>query len=42
LPADRWFSEWLHNQTALSLQRQLHFAGIPLVIFPIKLMSPKP
>jgi K+ transporter len=41
LPADRWFSEWLHNQTALSLQRQLHFAGIPLVIFPIKLMSLK-
>src|ERR1039458_3984404 len=38
LPADRWFSEWLHNQTALSLQRQLHFAGIPLVIFPIKLI----
>jgi hypothetical protein len=38
LPADRWFSEWLHNQTALSLQRQLHFDGIPLVIFPIKLI----
>lgn len=37
LPANRWFSEWLHNQTALSLQRQLHFEGIPLVIFPIKL-----
>jgi hypothetical protein len=38
LPPDRWFSEWLHNQTALSLQRQLHFAGIPLVIVPIKLI----
>ena len=38
LPADRWFSEWLHNQSALSLQRQLHFDGIPLVIFPIKLI----
>ncbi len=38
LPADRWFSEWLHNQTALSLQRQLHFSGIPLVILPIRLL----
>jgi len=38
LPANRWFSEWLHNQTALSLQRQLHFEGIPLVIFPVKLI----
>lgn len=37
LPKERWFSEWLHNQTALSLQRQLHFNGIPLVILPIKL-----
>jgi len=38
LRPDRWFSEWLHNQTALSLQRQLHFAGIPFVIVPIKLI----
>ena len=37
LPANRWFAEWLHNQTALGLQRQLHIEGIPLVILPIKL-----
>lgn len=38
LPASHWFAEWLHNQTALGLQRQLHHDGIPLVIFPIKLI----
>ncbi len=38
LPANRWFAEWLHNQTALGLQRQLHVEGIPLVILPIKLI----
>jgi hypothetical protein len=38
LPANHWFAEWLHNQTALGLQRQLHLEGIPLVIFPIKLI----
>jgi len=38
LPANRWFSEWLHNQTAFSLQRKLHLEGIPLVIMPIKLI----
>jgi hypothetical protein len=38
LPGNRWFSEWLHNQTALALQRRLHLQGIPLVIFPIKLI----
>jgi amino acid transporter len=37
LSPNRWFAEWLHNQTALGLQRQLHLEGIPLVILPIKL-----
>ena len=38
LPANRWFTEWLHNQTALGLQRKLHLEGIPLVILPINLI----
>ncbi len=37
LPAERGLSEWLHNQTAIGLQRKLHLEGIPLVILPIKL-----
>ncbi len=38
LPPNRWFTEWLHNQTALGLQRKLLLEGIPLVILPIKLI----
>jgi len=38
LPANHWFAEWMHNQTALGLQRKLHLDGIPLVILPIKLI----
>ncbi|MPQ67871.1 MULTISPECIES: APC family permease [Pseudomonas] len=35
---DSWgFSEWLHNQTPLLLQRRLHLDGIPLVILPLRL-----
>ncbi|MEX3855579.1 amino acid transporter [Paraburkholderia youngii] len=37
LPASRRFGEWLHNQTALGLQRRLHLEGIPLIILPISL-----
>jgi amino acid transporter len=37
LPAGRRFGEWLHNQTALGLQRRLHLNGIPLVVLPITL-----
>ena len=39
LPANRWFTEWLHNQTALGIQRKLLLEGIPLVILPIKLTT---
>ena len=37
LQGNQWIAEWLHNQTALGLQRRLHLEGIPLVILPIKL-----
>ncbi|MFM0513760.1 APC family permease [Paraburkholderia sp. RL17-373-BIF-A] len=37
LPGNRRFSELLHNQTALGLQRRLHLDGIPLVVLPITL-----
>jgi len=36
-PAEKRFVEWLHNQTALGLQRRLQTEAIPLVIIPIKL-----
>lgn len=37
LPPRRRLAEWLHNQTALGLQRRLHAAGIPLMVLPIRL-----
>jgi hypothetical protein len=37
LPGRRRIGEWLHNQTALGLQRRLHQDGIPLVVLPITL-----
>jgi amino acid transporter len=33
---DNFFVRWLHNQTALSLQRRLHRRGQQLVILPMK------
>jgi hypothetical protein len=33
---ERWFDRLLHNQTALALQRRLHWAGIPTLILPIR------
>lgn len=36
-PHEKRLGEWLHNQTALALQRRLQAESIPLVILPIKL-----
>jgi len=33
---ERWFDSLLHNQTAFNLQRRLHWAGIPMLILPIR------
>jgi hypothetical protein len=37
LPPRRRLAEWLHNQTALGLQRRLHAQGIPLMVLPLRL-----
>lgn len=37
LPEDEWFAPWLHNQTALAMQRRLHLAGRQMVVIPLKL-----
>jgi hypothetical protein len=36
-PPEKRLGEWLHNQTALALQRRLQAEAIPLVILPIRL-----
>lgn len=33
---DRWYQRLLHNETAFSLQRRLHWAEIPMVILPTR------
>ena len=33
---DNVFIRWLHNQTALAMQRRLHFRGQQMVILPMK------
>jgi len=37
LPPHRALLGWLHNQSAIALQRRLYLRGVPLVILPIKL-----
>jgi hypothetical protein len=34
---DKWWSRYLHNQTAEALQRQLHLRGMQMVILPMKI-----
>jgi hypothetical protein len=33
---DTWLHRFLHNQTAVSLQRRLQWAGVPMVILPTR------
>lgn len=33
---DNWLTRFLHNETALSLQRRLHMMGAQLIVLPIK------
>ena len=34
---DNIFTRWLHNQTAVAMQRRLHLQGQQMVILPMKL-----
>ncbi len=36
---ERWFNRLLHNETAYSIQRRLHFAGLQTVILPIRVLE---
>jgi amino acid transporter len=33
---DTWYQRFLHNETAFSLQRRLHWDGVPMVILPTR------
>jgi len=34
-----WFDRFLHNETAYAIQRRLQFAGLPMVILPVRVLE---
>lgn len=37
----QWYHRWLHNETAYAIQRRIRFAGLPMVILPIRIPDEK-
>ena len=35
--SENWFISWLHNHTAIAMQRRLHLREIQMIITPIKI-----
>jgi len=33
----KWYGRILHHETAFAIQRRLRFAGVPIVVLPIRL-----
>ena len=36
---ERWFDRLLHNETANQIQRRLQFAGLAMVILPVRVLG---
>jgi hypothetical protein len=36
---ERWWDRVLHNETAHSIQRRLQFAGLAMVILPVRVLE---
>jgi hypothetical protein len=36
---ERWYDRFLHNETALAVQRRLQFAGLPMVVLPVRVLE---
>jgi amino acid transporter len=36
---ERWWDRFLHNETAVLIQRRLQFAGYPMVILPVRVLE---
>ena len=36
---ERWFDRFLHNETAFSIQRRLQFAGLQMVVLPVRVLG---
>ena len=33
---DSWYQRLLHNETAAAVERQLQFAGLPMIVMPVR------
>ena len=36
---ERWWDRFLHNETAYQIQRRLQFAGLAMVILPVRVLE---
>ena len=36
---ERWWDRFLHNETAYVIQRRLQFAGLAMVILPVRVLE---
>ena len=36
---DSWYQRILHNETAVAVERRLHFAGLPMIVLPIRMLG---
>jgi len=36
---ERWFDRFLHNETAYAMQRRFQFAGLPMVVLPVRVLE---
>jgi hypothetical protein len=36
---ERWWDRLLHNETAYQIQRRLQFAGLPMVVLPVRVLG---
>ena len=36
---ERWYQRFLHNETAAAVERRLQFAGLPMIVMPIRMFG---
>jgi hypothetical protein len=36
---EKWWDRLLHNETAYQMQRRLQFAGLPMVVLPVRVLE---
>ncbi len=39
---ERWYHRFLHNETAHAIQKRVQFAGLPMVVLPVRVLEKSP